>query len=94
LASTNGRASPEGRDRSSRPYHSSHATSAEVVDEILYLRENYHFGPFISSAWRNRKQGVSELVPLGSVRPPSGARRFSITKTLARPVTSIDVVYG
>ncbi|HEX2368508.1 MAG TPA: leucine zipper domain-containing protein [Acidimicrobiia bacterium] len=33
------------RDRSSRPHHSQNATSAEVVGKILYLRQNYHFGP-------------------------------------------------
>ena len=33
------------RDRSSRPHHSPNATSAEVVGKIIYLRQNYHFGP-------------------------------------------------
>lgn len=32
------------RDRSRRP-HSPNATSAEVVGKIIYLRQNYHFGP-------------------------------------------------
>lgn len=33
------------RDKSSRPHHCPHATSAEVVGKIIYLRQNYHFGP-------------------------------------------------
>ncbi len=33
------------RDRSSRPHFSPNATSAEVVGKIIYLRQNYHFGP-------------------------------------------------
>jgi len=33
------------RDRSSRPAHSPRATHVEVVGKIIYLRQNYHFGP-------------------------------------------------
>ena len=33
------------RDRSSRPHVSPKATREEVVGKILYLRQNYHFGP-------------------------------------------------
>jgi len=33
------------RDGSSRPHHIPHATKAEVVGKIVYLRQNYHFGP-------------------------------------------------
>jgi len=33
------------RDRSRRPHYSPNATSAEVVGKIIYLRQNYHFGP-------------------------------------------------
>ncbi len=33
------------RDRSSAPHHSSHATDADIVNKIVYLRQNYHFGP-------------------------------------------------
>jgi transposase InsO family protein len=37
---------PEGlRDRSRRPHVSPNATHVEVVGKILYLRQNYHFGP-------------------------------------------------
>ena len=33
------------RDRSTRPAHCPHETPAEVVAKIIYLRQNYHFGP-------------------------------------------------
>ena len=33
------------RDKSSRPHVSPNATNAEVVGKIIYLRQNYHFGP-------------------------------------------------
>ena len=33
------------RDRSRRPLNSPRATELEVVGKILYLRQNYHFGP-------------------------------------------------
>ncbi len=33
------------RDRSSRPHHSPTATKGEVVERIVHLRQNYHFGP-------------------------------------------------
>lgn len=33
------------RDRSRRPLVSPNATKAAVIDRIVYLRQNYHFGP-------------------------------------------------
>ena len=33
------------RDRSCRPKHSPRATRTEVVGKVIYLRQNYHFGP-------------------------------------------------
>ena len=33
------------KDRSTRPLTSPRATQSEVVGKILYLRQNYHFGP-------------------------------------------------
>ncbi len=33
------------QDRSSRPFSSPKATHADVVGKIIYLRQNYHFGP-------------------------------------------------
>jgi transposase InsO family protein len=34
------------RDRSNRPHFSPSATAEEVVGKIIYLRQNYHFGPY------------------------------------------------
>ncbi|MFE1777035.1 helix-turn-helix domain-containing protein [Streptomyces sp. NPDC059008] len=31
-------------DRSSAPHHTPHATKADVVEKILWLRQQYHFG--------------------------------------------------
>jgi transposase InsO family protein len=33
------------RDRSRRPHTCPHETSTEIVGKIIYLRQNYHFGP-------------------------------------------------
>ncbi|MEV6340546.1 helix-turn-helix domain-containing protein [Nocardia vinacea] len=33
------------RDRSRRPRTSPNATRAEVIEKIIHLRQNYHFGP-------------------------------------------------
>ena len=33
------------RDRSKRPQSCPHETSTEIVGKIIYLRQNYHFGP-------------------------------------------------
>ncbi|SED92699.1 helix-turn-helix domain-containing protein [Streptomyces sp. TLI_105] len=33
------------RDRSSKPHHCPHATEADVINKIVYLRQHYHFGP-------------------------------------------------
>ncbi|MEK7450990.1 MAG: IS481 family transposase [Patescibacteria group bacterium] len=33
------------RDKSRRPHHSPMATQTEIVAKIVYLRQNYHFGP-------------------------------------------------
>jgi transposase len=46
------------RDRSSRPFHCPHETTAEVVGKILYLREHYHFGPLKISMYLKRYHGV------------------------------------
>jgi hypothetical protein len=33
------------RERSKAPKFSPNATNSEVVGKIIYLRQNYHFGP-------------------------------------------------
>jgi transposase len=42
------------RDKSSRPHYCPHATSAEVVGKIIYLSQNYHFGPAKISMYLKR----------------------------------------
>jgi len=34
------------RDQSTRPHHCPFAISEEAIDKIVYLRQNYHFGPY------------------------------------------------
>ena len=46
------------RDRSSRPHHCPHETSAEVVGKIIYLRQNYHFGPAKISMYLKRYHDI------------------------------------
>jgi transposase InsO family protein len=56
------------RDRSHRPHVSPHATSAEVVGKILYLRRSYHFGPHKIAMYLKRYHDV--------VISPSGVWRI------------------
>jgi transposase InsO family protein len=46
------------RDRSSRPHHSPGATNGEVVGKIMYLRQNYHFGPAKISMYLKRYHDI------------------------------------
>ena len=46
------------RDASSKPHHCPHQTSAEVVEKIMYLRSNYHFGPQKISMYLKRYHDV------------------------------------
>ena len=48
------------------PHHSPNATSAEVVGKILYLRQNYHFGPGRKARDRARSVEVRGFEPLTS----------------------------
>jgi transposase InsO family protein len=46
------------RDRSSRPKDCPHETAAEVVGKIMYLRQNYHFGPHKISMYLKRYHDI------------------------------------
>jgi transposase len=60
---------PEGlRERSRRPHVSPNATKTEVVGKIVYLRQNYHFGPHKISMYLKRYHDV--------VISPSGVWRI------------------
>ena len=51
---------PEGlKGRSRRPKTSPRATHVDVVGKILYLRQNYHFGPAKISMYLARYHDVS-----------------------------------
>jgi len=46
------------RDRPKRPQHCPHETPAEVVAKIIYLRQNYHFGPAKISMYLKRYHDI------------------------------------
>jgi len=51
---------PDGlRDRSHRPLVSPNATKAAVIDRIVYLRQNYHFGPQKISMYLKRYHEIT-----------------------------------
>jgi transposase len=52
------------RDLSRRPRHSPNATHVDVVGKILYLRQNYHFGPAKIAMYLKRYHDV-EVSPSG-----------------------------
>jgi len=70
------------RDRSSRPFYSPRATSAEVVGKIMYLRQSYHFGPQKIAMYLKRYHEVTispsgvwrVLLRLGLNRLPNSQR--------------------
>lgn len=47
------------KDRSKRPHHSPNATEAELVEKIIHLRQNYHFGPQKIAMYLTRYHQVS-----------------------------------
>lgn len=70
------------RDRSSRPHHSPNETDPEVVGKIVYLRQNYHFGPHKISMYLKRYHDITIspsgvwriLKRLGTNRLPTSQR--------------------
>ncbi|MFG2919878.1 IS481 family transposase [Kitasatospora sp. NPDC048298] len=70
------------RDRSSAPHHSPNATDADVVNKIVYLRQNYHFGPMKIQMYLKRYHDIDIacsavyriLKRLGLNRLPSSQR--------------------
>lgn len=47
------------KDRSKAPKYMPRAAKQEIVDQILYLRKNYHFGPFKMRMYLQRYHGIS-----------------------------------
>jgi transposase len=94
------------RDTSSKPHHCPHQTSAEVVEKIMYLRSNYHFGPQKISMYLKRyhdvevsKSGVWRILNrLDLGRLPVVVRTHRCSQTSwrggLRPVQSMNGVDG
>lgn len=61
------------KDRSSVPHRSPNATSAEVVEKIRWLRQQYHFGPHKIAMYLKRYHGIT-ISPSGSLAHPEQAR--------------------
>ena len=71
------------RDRSRRPLHCPHETPSEVIEKIIYLRQNYHFGPAKISMYLKRYHdievsnsgcgGSSSAWTSAGSRPPSAS---------------------
>jgi transposase InsO family protein len=96
------------RDRSRRPLNSPRATHTEVIGKILYLRQNYHFGPMKismylaryhdieisnSGVWRILKRLDMNRLP-ASQRHKSHARRWKrYEKPLPGHQVQIDVKF-
>ena len=47
------------RDRSKAPHASPWATPSEIVAKIVYLRSNYHFGPYKIQMYLNRYHDIT-----------------------------------
>jgi transposase InsO family protein len=47
------------RDRSSRPHNTPNATRSEIVGKIIYLRQNYHFGPHKIAMYLKRYHDIT-----------------------------------
>jgi transposase len=75
-------------DRSRRPLVSPKATSTEIVSKILYLRQNYHFGPSRISDYLQRYHKIKiaqssvhrVLQRHGLSRLPSSQRKYDRQK--------------
>jgi transposase len=80
------------RDRSSAPHHCPHATHADIVNKIVYLRQNYHFGPVKIQMYLTRYRHITItssaiyniLVRLGLNRLPASQRYQSREKRWKR----------
>ncbi|WP_328996137.1 helix-turn-helix domain-containing protein [Kribbella sp. NBC_01245] len=64
------------RDRSRRPRSSPNATRAEVVEKIIHLRSNYHFGPQKIAMYLKRYHDVT-ISTSGVWRLASGVWRLA-----------------
>ncbi|MFF8431065.1 IS481 family transposase [Streptomyces sp. NPDC016566] len=61
------------KDRSSAPHHTPHATAGDVVEKILWLRRQYHFGPAKIAMYLQRYHDVA-ISTSGVNRLPASQR--------------------
>jgi hypothetical protein len=76
------------RDLSRRPRHSPNATHVDVVGKILYLHQNYHFGPGKIAMYLKHRSIFSRPTSSGlsTTRPPNTgtpSTRYACTSHLA-----------
>ena len=96
------------RDRSRRPLTSPRATQTEVIGKILYLRQNYHFGPMKismylaryhditisnSGVWRILKRLDLNRLPASQRHKPHAKRWQRYEKPLPGVAVQIDVKF-
>ena len=96
------------RDRSKRPLNSPRATKTEVIGKILYLRQNYHFGPqkismylaryhdveiSNSGVWRILKRLELNRLPASQRHKPHERRWKRYEKPLPGVAVQIDVKF-
>lgn len=87
------------RDRSSTPHrtaphHTPHATKADIVEKILWLRQQYHFGPAKIAMYLQRRSTCANPSParsncrrhrrLARMRGPGARASWSARATTAR----------
>ncbi len=76
------------KDRSSAPHHMPTATSAEVVEKILWLRQQYHFGPHKISMYLQRyhdvtisPSGIWRILKKAGINRLPSSQRYKRTQT-------------
>lgn len=76
------------KDRSSAPHHSPTATNAEVVEKILWLRQQYHFGPHKITMYLKRyhdvtisPSGIWRILKKAGVNRLPSSQRYKRTQT-------------
>lgn len=76
------------KDRSSIPHHMPNATSAEVVEKILWLRQQYHFGPHKIAMYLQRYHEI-QISPSGVWRilKKAGVNRLPASQRYKRKET-------
>jgi nitrogen regulatory protein PII/transposase len=85
------------RDLSRRPHHSPNATHVDVVGKILYLRQNYHFGPGKIAMYLKRyhdvevsQSGVWRILKRLGRRLRAHPRRDQDRKTEVPPIHQME----